>query len=710
MTILTKRPYPLRYQAAKQLDCDIIEKPGGNGKIAAVYGRVSSGLQAIQSIYANQRQRDMATKASDMNYSGIISIFADLQGVSGALGPEHRPGFALLCQLVEEGVADDVFVMDFTRLVRDHIIGLDFAQICIKEHVRIIDEAGRILDPSDKVGLILYVIQLSESVEERNRINSRLQISRRKKAEQGRNPGMSIAVGFYIDPGLGRDAPNYHRLMVYEPHAEFVRFVLMQMLALGKRPHKIYMLCREAGLDRLPPFREPDVAIYMDTRIALVRTRRDEAGNYIVQESLVQSVMRNYRLYMGTFSWARNSEWGPPIYREGNHQPIIDPAYEAEFRRIEESSRKHPQKAPEVLPLSGLIFSLNNGPALTPVQALTSAGNNPRYEDAWAYNRNFSDSLNWTLKWDIVEEPVCEVIFHRLRLPDYSEKIATELDQNRQAALERAEYFRQGRERLEKEIRTLQQNFAHFSHEEDVVALRQQIDERREQLEKFAMREEESIVGKDWGDETSLESYRAMLTNIPALWQTSTDLIRNRFLRLILDAVHINHCHGYFDATIIWFNKQEDRIRVYIPVRSRDKLKWTDDDKNYLLENFATAPWPEITARLRRSQRSIFTYARYKLRLGPDVRPRPPRFQRAWTEQEDAMIQSYTEGKMPFEEMMEALSYRGEESILSRFRNNRFSHPTKPFWRYLPQFSSLDDVKTTVRRKKITSCNTSKAG
>ncbi len=79
MPTLVKQPYPIRLQAAEKLDCEITEKPNGNGKIAAVYGRVSSGIQAIQSIYANQRQRDMAARASDLNYSAIISIFGDLQ-------------------------------------------------------------------------------------------------------------------------------------------------------------------------------------------------------------------------------------------------------------------------------------------------------------------------------------------------------------------------------------------------------------------------------------------------------------------------------------------------------------------------------------------------------------------------------------------------------------------------------------------------------
>lgn len=186
----------MRLKRAQALGCEITLNSNGNEKTAVIYGRVSGSKQAIDSIYGNQRQRNMAGRAANLNYSVIIVIFADLSGISGALGPEHRPGFGLLCTLIEEGVADDVFVLDFTRLVRDKVIGLDFATLCIKNSVTIIDESGGVLDPGDKVGLILYVVQLSESVEERNRINFRLQGSRRKKAEEGRNPGRAINAGF----------------------------------------------------------------------------------------------------------------------------------------------------------------------------------------------------------------------------------------------------------------------------------------------------------------------------------------------------------------------------------------------------------------------------------------------------------------------------------------------------------------------------------
>jgi DNA invertase Pin-like site-specific DNA recombinase len=192
-----------RIAKARQHGYEIEVLKGGNGKIAAVYARVSGPQQALDSIYSLKRQRGLTDQAIEMKYSAVIAIFADTAGFSGALGPEDRPGFQKLWQSIELGIADDVFVMDFTRLVREKTIGLEFATLCIKNQVMIINETGRTLDPNDESGLLMYILELTKSEDERLRINLRLQGSRRAKATEGRNPGMNIPTGYFTDPTLG---------------------------------------------------------------------------------------------------------------------------------------------------------------------------------------------------------------------------------------------------------------------------------------------------------------------------------------------------------------------------------------------------------------------------------------------------------------------------------------------------------------------------
>jgi DNA invertase Pin-like site-specific DNA recombinase len=689
-----------RIARARELGCAFTEYPHGNNKVALVYGRVSGGKQATDSIYANQRQRGMANKAASLQYSAVINVFADLAGVSGALGPEHRPGFRLVCQLIEEGIVDVVFVMDFTRLVRDKVIGLDFATLCIQSSVTIIDETGRTLDPSDKVGLILYVVQLSESVEERSRINFRLQISRHKKAELGRDPGKSINVGFYIDPRLSKQDPNYHRWLPYEPHTGFVRLVLNTALKVGRSPSKIYQACQAAGLTTLPKFEDQVVREYMEKRTGLRRTRRDQSDDYIVSKTLIKSILDNYEFYMGIFKWGKeNSPWGTAIRIENNHTPIVDPVYHSEFQLLASLGKRHPQRAKSALPFSGLIYSLNNGLEPTPAQGLT--GKIGYYADIWEYNHGRSDQTRWNIRRSVLEGPICEVIFARLKLPDYSEQVAAKLDHNRQEATEKIERLRASQARLEAEIENLNEGFAYTNTPKGRSDLQQNITKRQQQLHELEKRVQESIVSKDWEeDQTRLEDYRALLSNIPLLWETASDPMRNRFLQLILKAVHIDYQGTYFDATIIWFNGEEDHIRVHIPVPYRSKQDWTAEERDYLEANYVSAPWHELTTKLGRSERAIYVYAECTLGL----RKLEGKHQRGknalWTPEEKSAIVEYMQSEMSYEDLRLALPDRTEEAITSRLRDlGQAGHPTKPYWHYLPDSSGVSLPSSRIARK-----------
>jgi len=309
-----KLSFEERVALAQELGFEVITLESGNGKIAVVYARVSGPKQAVESVYSLKRQRGLADQAAGMNYSAVVVIFADIVGVSGALGPEARPGFQKLCQLIDLGVADDIFVMDFTRLVREKVIGLEFATLCIRNQVTIVDETGRVLDPSDELGLIMYVIELMKSEGERNRINARLQGSRRLKASEGKNPGLAIPTGYFTDPSLRKDDPNHGRFEVYQPHRPLVAFIFKKLLEIGyNSPRAILRACQESSLALLPPFEPEELRAHMETRTALRQSPRDEMGNYIVTATLVQSIIKNYEWYAGVFEWATDSSWGPPI-------------------------------------------------------------------------------------------------------------------------------------------------------------------------------------------------------------------------------------------------------------------------------------------------------------------------------------------------------------------------------------------------------------
>lgn len=678
-----KRSLQERIALARELGCDVIEFPGGNGEIGAVYGRVSGPEQAVDSVWGLKRQRGMAGKAEGLNYSAVISILSDMIGVSGALGPEDRPGFRRLCELIELGIADDVFVLEFSRLVRERVIGLEFATLCIRNQATIIDETGRVLDPSDEVGLILYVIELMKSEGERNRINSRLQGSRRVKASEGRNPGFNIPTGYYTDPTLEKSDPDYDRFKIYVPHIALPTFVLSEVLRTGRHaPKEILKACREKGLSLLPPFEPEMLRRHMETRSSLFKSPRDGSGNYIVLPTLVRSIVHNHRWYAGVFEWGKNSEWGPPLRIEDNHPAIITHAQSLEIERILARQRRGPCERQGILPLAGLVWSFNSDGKAVPLEYAMTTGYAPRYICSWDYNRSVPGSSTWSLTHHLVEEPVCAIVLERLVLPDYADQIVAELETNRQQALDAAKRYREWREHLEEEIENLQANFARVNHPDDVASIQRQLDQRREKLARLAIEEESSILGREMMSERDIATYREFLADLPSLWANADNGLRNRFLSIVLEGVYILKGPNHFDARIVWYNGQEEFIRVHIPPRYREGSEWTEEDLQYLREHFATASWEEMLTRLRRKEIAIRLQA-FKLGLKRREEHIYPR--KRWSEEEEQVLRRYSRGEMSFRQMTELLPGRNEEAIYSRMKYKGLPQPTHPYWHYLPE-------------------------
>lgn len=127
-------------------------------RAAAVYKRFSTYEQVKSSRFSLIRQGRLEEKAiadgykpaltpeatseitNHPNYPGyywngqIVILEQDL-GISGTKGQEERPGLAMLIDLIERDRIESVYVVDITRLFRDHhlITAPAFGMLC-KEH------------------------------------------------------------------------------------------------------------------------------------------------------------------------------------------------------------------------------------------------------------------------------------------------------------------------------------------------------------------------------------------------------------------------------------------------------------------------------------------------------------------------------------------------------------------------------------------------
>jgi DNA invertase Pin-like site-specific DNA recombinase len=677
----TRVPVKDRIADARALGYHVHELEGGNGRIAAVYGRVSSPKQARESIYSLARQRELAGLAASMDYSAVISILADMDGVSATLGAAERHGFGRLCRAISLGIVDDVFAMVLDRLLREWIISHEFAVICLKNNTRIIFETGQVIDLSSGTGQLVYAVETMRAVDELNTMTGRLQGSRRKKAEQGRNPGMSIPTGYYIDPELSKGEPQEGCFLIYEPHGRFVSFVFEQLLALGRSsPRQILKACQQYGFDVLPPFGPQPLRKYMESRSGLRACRRDAAGNYVVSATLVSSIIKNHEWYAGVFKWGMDRKWGDPIRIEGNHPAIIDPTWTPAIQRMLKSRPARAQASHEPLPLSGLVRTLNAAGEQVPLEHAATTGNGPRYVYAWEYRRSEPDSLTWSLSSHLIDRPVTSVVLSRLVLPDYAEQVAAQLNTRENEVAETMERHRAMKRSLEKAIENLESNFARVSNPEDVDSIVRQLAEHRAELAELTAQEKRlSVHENEQSSSHDIEIYRALMRDLPVLWQAADNTLRNRLLALILQRVELTRDRTHFDARIVWFDGQEDVIRVHIPVRFLTRKKWTDEEDEYLRVDYATADWETLTERLDRKEGAIANRA-FNLGL---KRQAPTGPKRRWSEVEIEVLQSYSRSEICYEEMREALPNRNEQAIYRKMSLIGLSQPTEPFWYYL---------------------------
>jgi len=343
----------------------------------------------------------------------------------------------------------------------------------------------------------------------------------------------------------------------------------------------------------------------METRSALFKTRRDETGNYVVTKTLIKSIIQNYEWYAGTFKWAANSELGSPIHIDNNHPPIIDPELLPEVKRIIHNAPKRPCRYQGVLPLAGLIHSFNPEGEVVPLEYAMTTGNTARYIYTWEYNRSLPGGRTWSIVHDLVDDPVCEFVLNRLVLPDYAEKVAEELEVNRQGALEAVARYEASKTRLEQEIKNLQKNFARVTLEENIVSIEQQIAQRREKLAGLAAEAESLIVGRQVMSEREIETYREFLSDLPALWGNADNELRNHFLHIVLQGVYVLRESTFYDVMILWYNGEQDFIRIHIPPRFWRRDKWTEEQEQYLRENYATASWHKLMIELGRKESAI---------------------------------------------------------------------------------------------------------
>jgi Resolvase, N terminal domain len=163
--------------------------------------------------------------------------FADF-GLSGTLRPDERPDMLRLFDDLDSGKLDHGTVICFqeSRLFRDEsqIYYNQFIQKC-KEHdvlVVAVSPYMMIYDFSDEFLTEMFRWKCKEAGEFiRRQIKGWMHPARIRAAKQGYYAGMGdVSIGYIVDKNP--KSPTYNCFVVYEPHAEVVRYLFRRFMEL----------------------------------------------------------------------------------------------------------------------------------------------------------------------------------------------------------------------------------------------------------------------------------------------------------------------------------------------------------------------------------------------------------------------------------------------------------------------------------------------
>ena len=216
-----------------------------------VYARQSSLMQVKNYKESTEMQTtDLIAFAHRLGWTDeLIILFNEDLGVSGKLRIDQREGLRSLVDLIQQDTLKAVIVFLEDRLFRDETaIQVNvFIELC-KEHGVLVLTPHMTYDFSN----IYHVKQFRWKCEAaadflREYVAQRLHGAKARVSERGDYDGRGISVGFIVDRRERivvdeKEIRNtqYMKFMVYEPHAEVVRWLFQRYFELGGKARLLY--------------------------------------------------------------------------------------------------------------------------------------------------------------------------------------------------------------------------------------------------------------------------------------------------------------------------------------------------------------------------------------------------------------------------------------------------------------------------------------
>src|SRR5579859_2242718 len=317
-----KRPdrFQPRQKKTQQSEWANIELPLWAG--VGVYARQSTQMQVKTATVSTEMQtNDLVDFARRLGWKDEqIIVFAQDLGRSGRLRIDEREGLRTLVAHIETGTIKAVIVFLEDRLFRDE------TQIQVNTFISICKQYGvLVITPS-----MTYNFNNRYHVKEfrwkceaaadylTDYVMARLVGAKYKVSERGEYDGRALPPGYTIDrrewvevDGVRVKNNGYKRYMIYEPHAQVVRWLYHRYMILSGN---LTRLCREI---KVMPVLFPDFTADVDSRnISRLELKRVEGGYHVTRKGLI-SILTNVS-YLGW--WVHQGV----VKIKNNHSAIVD--------------------------------------------------------------------------------------------------------------------------------------------------------------------------------------------------------------------------------------------------------------------------------------------------------------------------------------------------------------------------------------------------
>lgn len=545
-----------------------------------------------------------------------IILFTQDLAKSGKLRIDQREGLRTLIEYIEEGKVKTVLVFLEDRLFRDET-GIQynvFIDVC-KRHSVMVVTPHMTYDFTNPFHVKQFRWRCEEAADYlRDYVVHRLQGAKNRLSETGRYAGRAIPVGYIVDQEEtiiveGKPVPNptYRKFIVYEPHAEIVRWLFKRYWQLNGR---LRTLCRE--LQNLPfvfPEFEADVTKY----VALYHLKR-VAGGYHISRPGLAGLLTNVA-YLGY--WIHLGE----VVSKDNHEAIVEQdLFWYAFNRLspytitgERNERengyiRYSRKEPIPALLKNVIGSRNGGRVYTTTSGLTKKPIYVIEEKDQRLVLKYHAATPCKEIDDLFSARLVELMKQTNRYEHYRE-YATELQKERDQIVESI------KKQLAEIDRQLEGILVSLSLPADKVKknLREKLAAKYDMLEKQKEELEAKQASLHSDQKTKqLMTYYRLADRLGCEWERVPFAEKQSLADVLVKGVYLDEMTGHWlRLEVEWLDPQWGTERTYIFRPGGAHKTWTDAENEIIGEFYPYAPREEILAKMpRRTWAAIVIQAR----------------------------------------------------------------------------------------------------